>query len=123
MTPTLRDIEGLDLDDAHLRIDSDELLAELLPDFAARWGDGADRIGAALASARIEDAERAAHGLAGVAGTLGLTEVAAIALRVEALLGAGGTVEAAAEVPALTGALARVVTSIQRVLGSRGDAG
>lgn len=122
MTPTLRDIEGLDLEDAHLRIDSDELLAELLPDFAARWADGAERIGSALAAARTEDAERAAHGLAGVAGTLGLTEVAAVALRLEVLLGAGASAEAAAEVPALAAALDRVVTSIQRVLGDRGSA-
>jgi HPt (histidine-containing phosphotransfer) domain-containing protein len=113
----LRDVDGLDLDEALLRVPTQALLEELLVEFERRWADGAARIAGALSSLRRDEAERLAHALAGVAGTLALVEVADRARRVELLLDAGNDESAATEVAALRLALDRATSSIRRVLG------
>ena len=88
----------------------------LLRKFAVRQAGSAEAIRSALLVGDNSTAEREAHSLKGVAGTLGATALAEQAAKVEAAIHAGQRVEEVLEALAL--ALAAVVEAIHSALPS-----
>jgi two-component system sensor histidine kinase/response regulator len=92
----LPEIEGLDTAAGLRRVGGNRALyLRLLHQFADGQADAVQRIEAALAGGRQEEAERAAHTVRGVAGNMGLTALHAAATTLEETLRHGGDVTAA----------------------------
>nr|WP_145545608.1 response regulator [Variovorax boronicumulans] len=89
-------IEGLDTQAGLRRVGGNRALyLRLLHQFADGQADAVQRIEAALAAGRQEEAERAAHTVRGVAGNMGLAALHAAATTLEETLRHGGDVPAA----------------------------
>ena len=83
----LPEIAGIDLADGLRRVAGNrQLYRDLLGQFAAKQGNVANQISAALKSGDHPLAERIAHTVKGVAGNLGITEVASVAQKLEKAL-------------------------------------
>ncbi|PZP96908.1 MAG: histidine kinase [Variovorax paradoxus] len=92
----LPDIPGLDTAAGLRRVGGNRgLYLRLLQQFAQGQADAVQRIEAALAAGRPQDAERAAHTVRGVAGNLGLAALHAAAATLEDAVRHGGDVPAA----------------------------
>ncbi|WP_189691197.1 response regulator, partial [Pseudorhodoferax aquiterrae] len=86
-------IEGLDTAAGLRRVGGNRALyLRLLHQFAEGQADAVQRIEAALAAGRQEEAERAAHTVRGVAGNMGLAALHAAATTLEECLRHGGEV-------------------------------
>jgi HPt (histidine-containing phosphotransfer) domain-containing protein len=72
-----------------------EFYLDLLRRFAERHGNARQEIAAAISAGESAVAERLAHTLKGVAGTVGATEISEAAARIEAALKTGGDTEIA----------------------------
>ena len=80
-------VAGFDMAAARTALGNNEaLLARLFADFLAKYTSYGDKIGEALAASDRETAERTAHSLKGVSGTLCATRVYAAATAVDAAL-------------------------------------
>ncbi|WP_260738269.1 response regulator [Tunturiibacter lichenicola] len=90
------DISGVNTADGLKRVAGNRrLYRDLLAQFSAKEDDAAARISTALKGGDIKLAERIAHTVKGVAGNIGMTEVQAVAQRLEKALREGdGTVDA-----------------------------
>jgi PAS domain S-box-containing protein len=106
---------GFDLADAMRRLDGDrDFYAELMGDFAQRYGSVADEMGKALAEGDRRTAKDLAHTLKGVASYLSLPEVRGLAERLERDLAAGeDTVSTMEGIARLDTAIGRVIDSIR----------
>ncbi|TRW98299.1 response regulator [Paracoccus sp. M683] len=84
------ELPPFDIPAALLRVNGKQpLLRRLIIGFRDSYNDVAERLGAMLHAGQADDAARLAHGLKGVASSLELAEVAAIARRLEDRLRAG----------------------------------
>jgi PAS domain S-box-containing protein len=115
------EIEGIDVAGALNRVAGNKrLYRRLLKQFVAKESDTDMRIGEALSKGDREGAERLAHTLKGLAGTLGIASVQDPAAKVEKAIRNGD-----ADVPGflaeLKGALAPRMASIQAALGDSGS--
>ena len=80
----LPEIAGINLADGLKRVAGNRrLYRDLLGQFAAKQGDAAAQISAALESGDLKLAERIAHTVKGVAGNIGITEVQSAAQKLE----------------------------------------
>ena len=80
----LPEIAGINIADGLKRVAGNKrLYRDLLAQFAAKQGDAAAQISAALESGDIKLAERIAHTVKGVAGNIGITEVQSAAQKLE----------------------------------------
>jgi two-component system sensor histidine kinase/response regulator len=80
----LPEIAGINLADGLNRVAGNRrLYRDLLGQFAAKQGDAAGQISAALKTEDLKLAERIAHTVKGVAGNLGITEVQSAAQKLE----------------------------------------
>jgi PAS domain S-box-containing protein len=87
----LPEIAGINLADGVWRVAGNKrLYRDLLGQFAAKQGDAAAQISAALEKDDFALAERIAHTVKGVAGNLGITEVQSVAEKLEQTLRDGG---------------------------------
>jgi PAS domain S-box-containing protein len=83
----LPEIAGINLADGLKRVAGNRrLYRDLLGQFAAKQGDAAAQIATALESGDLKLAERIAHTVKGVAGNIGITEVQAVAQKLEKAL-------------------------------------
>ena len=83
----LPEIAGIKVADGLNRVAGNRrLYRDLLGQFAAKQGDAAAQISAAVESRDMKLAERIAHTVKGVAGNLGITEVQSVAQRLEKAL-------------------------------------
>jgi len=83
----LPEIAGVNLADGLNRVAGNRrLYRDLLGQFAAKQGDAAAEISAALESGDFKLAERITHTVKGIAGNLGITEVQSVAQKLEGVL-------------------------------------
>ena len=88
--PALPQVSGLDCADGLRRVANNrKLYLKLLHQFASRQADAAERIAAHLQAGQREDAERTAHTVKGVAGSLGARAVQDAAGELETALRKG----------------------------------
>ena len=81
---TLPEIAGIHMIDGLKRVAGNKrLYRDLLMQFAAKQGNAAAEISAAITSGDVKLAERIAHTVKGVAGNIGITEVQSAAQRLE----------------------------------------
>jgi HPt (histidine-containing phosphotransfer) domain-containing protein len=81
---TLPEIAGVNIADGLMRVAGNrQLYRDLLRQFAAKQADAAAQISTALESGDQKLAERIAHTVKGVAGTIGITKVQSAAQKVE----------------------------------------
>ncbi len=93
---TLPRIEGVDLEDGLRRVVGNKrLYRDLLLQFASKQADAPAQISTAIEGGDRKLAERIAHTVKGVAGNLGLPQVATLAEKLEKALRHGGAVEPA----------------------------
>jgi CheY-like chemotaxis protein len=93
---TLPQIGGVDLEDGLRRVVGNKrLYRDLLLQFASKQADAPAQVSAAFEGGDRKLAERIAHTVKGVAGTLGLAQVAAVAGKLEKAIRDGGAVEPA----------------------------
>ena len=117
----LATVAGLDAADGLRRVlGKREAYLGLLRTFASGQRSAPDVIRAALAEGREKDAERAAHTLKGVAGSIGARQLQAEAGAVEAALRRGAP---AAEVAPLVDVAAATLGALLAALGRRRSAG
>ncbi len=113
----LRPVQGLDTALGLRRVlGRRALYLALLAKFCASQRDAADAIRAALAQGDRESAERVAHTVKGVAGTIGAQGVAELAGTLEARLRAPESPTVDAPLQALDEALRALVTELEAVL-------
>ncbi len=111
----------LDLDAVQRRLMvPEDFLVGALCDFLDKYGDVADQVSKLLVIGATEAAERTAHNLTGLAGTLGASSLQASAARVEAAVRDGDEAEIAASFAELTAAMAAVTAEIGVILARRG---
>ncbi|HEX6734880.1 MAG TPA: response regulator [Azonexus sp.] len=117
LLPLLAGIDGLDLDAALVVTrGSPQRLARLLRLFASGHAGDVASLRAALASGDRLAAERVAHGLKGIAGTLALRRVYALATGLnDGLRHAAGTAELEADIDTLEYELALVYAGVGRL--------
>ncbi|MBL9176096.1 MAG: response regulator [Verrucomicrobiales bacterium] len=112
--PEAPDAHVLNVDDGLRRVAGNrDLYRRLLLKFSEGQAASGDLIRSALKSGNIQDAQRAAHTVKGVAANLGATRVAAAAAEVERTSAAGNVPGAEAALPALESALADVQCAIR----------
>ncbi|MGD0414864.1 MAG: response regulator [Terriglobales bacterium] len=112
----LPEIAGINLADGLNRVAGNRrLYRDLLGQFAAKQGDAAAQISAALESKDLKLAERIAHTVKGVAGNLAITEVQSAAQKVEKAI-RDGQDSVAAPLDALASLLRAQVHAIERAL-------
>jgi two-component system sensor histidine kinase/response regulator len=93
---TLPQIGGVDLEDGLRRVVGNKrLYRDLLLQFATKQADAPAQVTAAFEGGDRKLAERIAHTVKGVAGNLGLAQVATVAGKLEKAIRHGGTVEPA----------------------------
>ena len=81
---TLPEIAGIQMTDGLKRVAGNKrLYRDLLMQFAAKQGNAAAEISAAITSGDVKLAERIAHTVKGVAGNIGITEVQSTAQKLE----------------------------------------
>jgi len=86
-TVVLPEIAGINLADGLKRVAGNRrLYRDLLEQFAAKQGDAANQISAALESGDLKLAEHIAHTTKGVAGNIGIAEVQSVAQKLEKAL-------------------------------------
>jgi PAS domain S-box-containing protein len=86
----LREIAGVNLTDGLKRVAGNRrLYRDLLGQFAAKQGDAATQISAAIESGDLKLAERVAHTVKGVAGNIGIVEIQSAAQKLEKALREG----------------------------------
>ena len=107
-------VDGVDIEDALLRIQDLELLEELLVELTATWADGAKRIERTWRAGQREKAGDVAHALAGVAGTLSVVDVRASARLLETMLRSDTDEGIEEELARLEGALVALVAAVDR---------
>ncbi len=91
---TLPQIEGVDLEDGLKRVVGNKrLYRDLLLQFASKQADAPAHVLAAIESGERKLAERIAHTVKGVAGNLGLAQVAIVAGKLEKAIRHGDAVE------------------------------
>jgi|GEM_PF-610393 len=117
----LPELAGLGLDKALERLGSLALLKRMLPRLRDQYADAAPRIQALITNGELFEAERLAHSLKGVAGTLEAVVIYQIAQKLEDQLHLGRT-ELEILLAELHAALAVVVASIDTWLGVKGSA-
>ncbi|MDW5415198.1 response regulator [Iodobacter sp. CM08] len=116
----LPELAGLGLDKALERLGSLALLKRMLPRLRDQYADTAPRLLLLLTKGELFEAERLAHSLKGVAGTLEALPVYHLAQKLEDQLHLGHT-EVDALLTELNTALAVVVASIDAWLGEKGS--
>lgn len=94
-----------------------EVLKPLFADFGAKYGDVAGRIGTLLADGAREEAEREAHSLKGVSGSLGAAAVHELATSLETAINEGRDDDAKADLARLDTAMGQAVAAIDAFLG------
>jgi HPt (histidine-containing phosphotransfer) domain-containing protein len=112
----LPEIAGVNLADGLNRVAGNRrLYRDLLGQFAAKQGDAAAQISTALESGDFKLAERIAHTVKGVAGSIGITEIQSVAQKLEGAIhdGEGKVSELLATFASLMGAQ---VHAIQKAL-------
>ncbi len=93
---TLPRIEGVDLEDGLRRVVGNKrLYRDLLLQFASKQADAPAQVSTAIESGDRKLAERIAHTVKGVAGNLGLAQVATVAEKLEKAIRHGDAVEPA----------------------------
>jgi len=108
----LPDIEGLDAAQGLKRVAGNrKLYLSLLHQFADKQADAGQRLAAALKADRREEAERIAHTVRGVAGSIGLGRLQGVAETLEKAVKARKGVKAAAS--AFEAELARAIASLR----------
>jgi len=114
-------IEGLDLQAGLRRVMGKQArYVALLREFAATQADAPVRAEAALAAHDPAAAERIAHTLKGLAGTIGADALQAQANTLEEAVRTGG--DAAAALPGVQAALGKLLTALQAVLPAQTEA-
>jgi signal transduction histidine kinase/DNA-binding response OmpR family regulator/HPt (histidine-containing phosphotransfer) domain-containing protein len=114
-------VEGLDLQAGLRRVMGKQVrYLTLLREFAATQYDAPARITAALAARDHAAAERVAHTLKGLAGTIGADALHGQAHVLEEAVRTGG--DAAAALPGVQAALDRLLTTLQAVLPAPAEA-
>jgi PAS domain S-box-containing protein len=89
-TVVLPEITGINLGDGLKRVAGNKrLYRDLLKQFVAKQGDAATQISEALESGNTKLAERIAHTVKGVAGSIGINEVQSLAQKLEKALRGG----------------------------------
>lgn len=119
---TLPAIEGIDVADGLMRLAGNRrLYRDLLGQFVSKHGDAAAEIAAALNDGDQKLAVRIAHTARGVAGTLGITSVQALAGDLEAGIGEKAS-DLAAKLGKFTTVLELQVHAIRRALAEASSA-
>ena len=114
-------IEGLDLQAGLRRVMGKQArYLALLREFATTQGDAPERIAQALAAHDPAAAERIAHTLKGLAGTIGADALQAQANTLEEAVRTGG--DAAAALPGVKAALGSLLATLQAVLPAQAEA-
>lgn len=118
MSPSDMEPPALDIEEtlARLMVPA-EVLKPLFGDFRAKYADAADTIGTMLADGSREEAEREAHSLKGVSGSLGAAGVHELAGAVEQAIKDGRDDEARADLARLDAAMGQAVAEIDKFLG------
>ncbi|MBT1073398.1 response regulator [Pelotalea chapellei] len=112
---TVMDIPGVDTASGVRRVGNLKLYLEILRKFKDGQSDAAERITAALQSGDRPGAERIAHSLKGLAGTIGATELQSSALAAEQELHRG--LEPVDSLARLTKSLQALMTQLESSLG------
>ena len=122
LPPQLPALAGFDMPEALARLGGKmDLLRKLMVRLREGFADAPKRIRALLAAGSHEEAERLAHTLKAVAGTMGANDVAARAAELEIQLRSGDHRSAGPAIDALQTALAVALASIASLEGG-GDA-
>ncbi|MFC3442811.1 response regulator [Sphingobium rhizovicinum] len=109
-----------DLRAALLRVNGKAtLLHKLIITFGDTYADVAGELRVLIATGMLPDARRLAHSLKGVAGSLELPDVQAMAAGIERMLAAGDAVQARASLPALDRAIAPAIAAARSLGASR----
>ncbi|OSM00219.1 ABC transporter substrate-binding protein [Magnetofaba australis] len=114
-------IPGIDTEEALARLDGNAgLYWRVLRQFADNQRHAVSQMDAALAQGALDDAERIAHTLKGVAASIGASALAHIAGELESLIEQGQTELAIAESPALGLALNAAIKALDHALTNQG---
>ena len=109
-------LSGIDVEEALKRMSgSEELLRELLKDFAVQFGEAVEEIRAALNEGDTALAQRLAHTLKGTAGNLSAKDLQAAALVLETAIREGRTDDVEEPMGAADRELGRVLEEIRQL--------
>ncbi len=115
-------LPGLDLADGVRRVGGNrQLYLTVLTQFLDDYADGAERLGLFLSEGRTEDAERLAHTLKGVGGSIGAPALQGYAATIESAL-RSGTAPGADAVAGFVKALTEVLAAVREVTAVSSDA-